>query len=731
MESAYISAKKSYGKSANIPASASLITMEGTKLKLMPGLELPNPSVRVVSIVGKARMGKSTFLNAIVSKYTQENSAIFATNGGVKHCTFGINYCYIPDQNLLLLDSQGLANGDARHDPALLLFIYLVSNVVIFNDTKILQNEALKLIEPICTFATYIDYDTFVKPSLIFRLSDGKLVENTDENLNQVMESHPDQYQSIRDSIEEVFDKPIRLVKTETIDRKEERFLDSGDYLSLLMEKDNGFDATISAIMELVKKSEPRANILNKLPEIVEQINNNEKITLEKLDVVGLVHKNDVLEWLQTVSPHLKTPIQVDGTEVCFQERVVKRQQEVDAKLKEFDKRFKSVSATIKKEQKKKLKAELEEPILKATEDSKEKATLKVKAIVDGLEQYKCSMTSSGFSFSKLGADALGKEHLSKFQHLKDACSTIFGPIRGFYESWVKGVNDDFKKTVEECREQEQAERALVQKFCNDTLENYEAWTIENISGLTDVLITNDQFMNNCRSNRVAAVTNFINDTVTVRKVSLSMQSNRLSPKIDIISKVNSPNTYDLVADIYESFVTGLTAKEQGGGGDDLKSLITDKKEALLKNKLFTNPVLQKQLYLKNPEMVFVYDSFLLDVMVLDGDGSFAQHKLPYMTEATWYSVYEPLYNEAFNELIKEGVCAEGSNFKKFVIKSDTDVSAGGLSDFVTVAALDKVYSDYNMYDTNVVELLENKLRMLYCKKIVSGFEFPVFCDSL
>ena len=112
MESAYISAKKSYGKSANIPASASLITMEGTKLKLMPGLELPNPSVRVVSIVGKARMGKSTFLNAIVSKYTQENSAIFATNGGVKHCTFGINYCYIPDQNLLLLDSQGLANGD-------------------------------------------------------------------------------------------------------------------------------------------------------------------------------------------------------------------------------------------------------------------------------------------------------------------------------------------------------------------------------------------------------------------------------------------------------------------------------------------------------------------------------------------------------------------------------------------------------------------------------------------
>jgi len=710
MESAFTSAKKSYGKESNIPESASLITMEGTKLKLMPGLDLPNPSVRVLSIVGKARMGKSTFLNAIVSKYTQENSAIFATNSGVKHCTFGINYCYIPDQNLLLLDSQGLANGDARHDPALLLFIYLISNVVIFNDTKILQNEALKLIEPICTFATYIDYETFVKPTLIFRLSDGKLVENTDENLSQVMEHHPDQYQSIRESIEEVFQSPIQLVKTETIDRKEERFLDSGDYLSLLLEKENGFDSTISTIMEIVKKSEPRSNILMKLPEIVEQINNNEKITLEKLDVVGLVHKNDVLEWLQTVSPHLKTPIQVDGTEACFQERVVKRQQEVDTKLKEFDKRFKSVSATIKREQKKKLKAELEAPIQKATEDSKEKATLKVKAIVDGLEQYKCAFSSESHSFSKVENETLNKSYLTQFSVLKDACSSIFGPIRGFYETWVKSVNDDFNKVIQDCRDKESEERQAVQTFCDATVEDYEAWLIEQISGLTNVLLTNDQFMDECRVNRIKLVTDFIKNTVNVRKVSMSMQTNRLLPTIDIVSNVRAPSC-DLVADIYSAFKDTIESFDEV----EIRKIINEKKESLLINLLFTNADKAKQLYTKNPDIGFVYDAFLLNVVVLDSDGSLLKNKMPYMTEKTWYTVYYPLYNEAMQELIKDGICAEGTNYSKFMSWETVEFVRG---ESIT-------NTQHTMYDKNVVSLLKEKLKAIYCKKIVGGFVFP------
>ena len=713
MDPVFLSAKKTYGVESKIHESASLITMEGTKLKLMPGLDLPNPSVKVVSIVGKARMGKSTFLNAIVSKYSQENSVIFATNGGVKHCTFGINYCYIPEQNLLLLDSQGLANGDARHDPALLLFIYLVSNVVIFNDTKILQNEALKLIEPICTFATYIDYDTFVKPTLIFRLSDGKLVENTDENLEQVMEHHPDQYQSIRESIEEVFQVPIRLLKTETLDRKEERFLDNGDYLGLLQEKDNGFDKTITAIMEIVKKSEPRSNILTRLPEIVEQINNNEKITLEKLDVVGLVHKNDVFEWLQTVSPHLKTSIEVDGTESCFQERVVKRQQEVDAKLKEFDKRFKSVSATIKREQKKKLKAELDEPISKAIEVSKEKASLQVKGLVDSLELYKCLLNSDSSSFSAVEDESFKKAHLSRFQVLKTACSNLFSPIKNFYESWVQNVNDDFIKSVQLCRDQEVVERDLVKKFCNDSLNNFDTWTKGKISSLDDVLITNDAFLDDCRAWATGSVIEYINSNVSVRSISLSIQANRLVRSININGQVSSTN-HNVVSDIYEEFLSSIKAFST----DNLRSILTEKKASLLYNTIYENPIKAKQLYLKNPEIPFIYDSFMLNVMMRDPKSSIRGHKMPFMTLKTWSSNYEPLYKEAMEELIADGVSPEGSDYKKFIVSDE-----GG--DFISLVPADEFYADADMYDCNIVLMLRDGLRKAYCKKIVSGYKFP------
>jgi hypothetical protein len=52
------------------------------------------------------------------------------------------------------------------------------------------QNEALRLIEPICTFTQYLDVDAVDKPSLIFRLSDGKQVKDPKKNLENVHMIH-------------------------------------------------------------------------------------------------------------------------------------------------------------------------------------------------------------------------------------------------------------------------------------------------------------------------------------------------------------------------------------------------------------------------------------------------------------------------------------------------------------------------------------------------------------
>jgi len=679
----------------------SLITMEGTKLVLMPGLDIPNPNVRVVSIVGKARMGKSTFLNAIVSKYRCVNSSVFSTSSGVKHCTFGINYCFIPEQNLLLLDSQGLANGDARHDPALLLFIYLVSNVVIFNDSKILQNEALKLIEPLCTFATYIDYDTFVQPLLIFRLSDGKLVENTDENLCQVMEHHPDQYQSIRDSIEEVFTTPIRLVKTETLDRSDERYLDSGDYLGLLGDSENGFDATITAIMELVKKSESRTNVLSKLSDIVEQINNNDKITLEKLDVVGLVHKNDVLEWLQNVSPLLKKPIEVDGTEACYQERVLKRQQEVDAKLKEFDKKFKSVSASIKREQKKKVKAAFDEPIALATAEGLAKAKLLVKSRVDGLGQFKATLTSDLKSFISKKEESLVECYLSGFNRLFIECAPLVNPIRTFYEQWITGIYAEFVKAIKACKDQEAVERSVVMTFYQAKLDNYDSFVRGRIDSLSDTLITTELFMKDCLDVCREELKTFITSSVNKRSVSFSMREDALVSSIELLG----PASYNshIVEDLYTAFESALLLKKQDSA---LTKYLIEKKEQLLYSCLFTNPISAKQVCLKNPEIQFVYDSVLLGTLIKD-----TGIKQPYMTFRTWSSIYEPMYISVTQKLIEKGFFKEG--FTPILNEGD-NINTKKCQD---------------MYDSNCVDLFLSRLKKLYCQMIVKGTEFPTALD--
>lgn len=154
-------------------------------------------------------MGKSTFLNCLAAKAMRADSGSrhvgagagagagaaassssssrggrfqppFATSDDEEHCTKGMDYFLVPDEatglgeDLLLLDCQGLAMGDSSHDPALLLAAYMLGDVLIFNDSSILKNDALKLLEPVCTFANSMEVPTSAveKPLLVFRMMD-------------------------------------------------------------------------------------------------------------------------------------------------------------------------------------------------------------------------------------------------------------------------------------------------------------------------------------------------------------------------------------------------------------------------------------------------------------------------------------------------------------------------------------------------------------------------------
>jgi hypothetical protein len=738
VDSVFQSAKKTYGLPIG-PVSKSLVTFDGTKLKLIETLTLA-PTVKVVSILGKARMGKSTFLNAFVSKCTKTNSQVFTTADGIEHCTYGIDYCYIPEQNLLLLDSQGLANGDARHDPALLLFIYLVSDVVIFNDSKILQNEALKLIEPICTFTQYLDFDNFVKPVLMFRLSDGKLVKDAAKNLSNVMAHHEDQYNSIRESIENVFQEPVRIVKTETLKDGDERCLVGGDYLGLLGMVENGFDAAINTILDVVRASEPRANILSNLPGIIEKINGNEQIKIEKLDVVALIHEKAIRDWLDAVPVEAKSELAVDGTQASFDALVVPRKALVARIKTDFTKRFKAISDNIKKRFKSELDGSIDGPIKRALALSEEKARASAAAAgVVSLETDAQLTRVRDVYLSMADTDAtLIDRHLGAYQQFANACGSLYKPIKDTYDTWVGGIKSAMAAACKQARDGAALQKTVVSEHIQSVLAGFDDWCLQEIEklDLDCCQLKNSAIVAEWRQHVTTELQTFIKKTVKRQDVQLSIK-NAMLDALWYEDSTEIGMNYPLIADLYTGFVGVMERKPM----DCVIDSLVEKKEVLLNGRLFLNPIEGKQYYTNNPEIKFVFDSVLLNTVFNDKNGAILRANMPYMTRRTWSEKIKPMYMEVITQLISDGLyCPDDDDDDDDDEANDDDDDADEANDdeaeedsdlpYVIASHVDSNIINYHydnlggaisMYDLNMVEFFGIELKKIYCKKFAAG----------
>jgi len=80
--------------------------------------------IKVISIIGKARTGKSTFLNCLLTYWKSDTQNIFTMSSSGKHCTNGIDIYNIQEQGIILLDFQGIYLGDSSNDPKLKLLAY-------------------------------------------------------------------------------------------------------------------------------------------------------------------------------------------------------------------------------------------------------------------------------------------------------------------------------------------------------------------------------------------------------------------------------------------------------------------------------------------------------------------------------------------------------------------------------------------------------------------------------
>ena len=373
-------------------AQSSLIDIVDNKLIFNSKISFPkvlkeSKNIKVISIIGKARTGKSTFLNCLLTYWRNATQNIFQMSSGGNHCTNGIDVYDIPERGMLLLDFQGIYLGDSSNDPKLLLLAYLLSDVIIFNETKMLSNITLQQFEPMLSFINYLKGKNDLKdfnPKLIFRIGDMSLDIDPTTNMQNMLKLEDDQFQAIRECINDLFDNPY-AVSTSNLDRKEIQFLKANEFKELLDIPENGFKDAICKINEYLECCESRKTIsifMDDLPKILKSINDEKAIDFKKLDIVKCIGKEQITEWIEALGTDIYSDIQVDGTSETFK-NVVKRQEELTKIIKDLDKTFKSIPKTIRDERSSLIKSRISDKLDKATQENKTMAESLMVAVIN------------------------------------------------------------------------------------------------------------------------------------------------------------------------------------------------------------------------------------------------------------------------------------------------------------------------------------------------------------
>lgn len=335
-----------------------LISIENDKLTLEEVIT-NNKNIKVISILGEARKGKSTLLNTIISSYTRSNQTLFKTSRSLDHCTQGIDYLHIPELNIVFCDVQGLKVGNSANDPKLLLITYLMSDIIIFSQQQMLNKSVLETFSPLSSFLTYIDFEQLDrrnrKPELIFRISDFTLDGTPTENLHNLFVEHEDQSKNIIINMKRLFSN-ISAYHTNQLDRSESKMLDNLNFHGLLEFNDNGFGQFIENLNSHISKIKPNhlfSQWFRDLHEFIKLINDNKKIDFNKLDVYKLLTKDELNEYQKTLRkryPDIFNDFIVNHTQFDYDTLISSRISIKNDISNEFKLKFSMVNDNLKKD---------------------------------------------------------------------------------------------------------------------------------------------------------------------------------------------------------------------------------------------------------------------------------------------------------------------------------------------------------------------------------------------
>lgn len=346
----------------------------------------------VISIIGQARKGKSTFLNALLSSLLGMDVHVFKTSDGIETCTRGIHMLVY--DKYIFLDCHGLGDAtsgsDARHDPALLLLVYSLSNIIIHN-VQSMNNFTLKELEALTVFLS--EFETSPVriniPQLIFRVRDYDLTGSLTDLTRATLRCSGDQFDGLKNTIVRNF-SAINSFSTSTTSEDIE-WMRSGNFLGLLYNEKNQFKSTIKSILGLAESESMWLSVFQKtLFTMADKINTN-KINVGVLDVTEIYQQNIIIKYIDVERKskrHLWYPFVKTFQEDEHTTALTQRQAETDVFLMTFSEEFDKLDRTLVESYIAKLKEEFDSVMMESDEQNKALVQTQFVALTNEMDEY-------------------------------------------------------------------------------------------------------------------------------------------------------------------------------------------------------------------------------------------------------------------------------------------------------------------------------------------------------
>jgi len=433
-------------------------------LELSPTLHFPanDKPLSVLALIGPARRGKSTLLNCIISSLLKGNYNLFETSDTDEHCTYGIDYAVIETEakNILFFDVQGMGLHDSSNDCKILLYIYLIADIIIFNERNMIDNRTLDNLLPLTTFMTYINESSLIeqskRPKIMFRISDQDLKADPQQNLIKVLENRKDQYQNVRESVKKLFSELLAM-KTEPLERSEKALLQNKDYYKFLENSENNFRNVCGSIIEELYKTSKFHNF-SKYYEYVQKIalelNENKKIDWDKLDLTKHISKQEITDWIKKNVDETKySVIEVDGTHADYVNKIEPHQKYIENILLKFDNYFANTTPKIRDE----IRSELLSTLTKPYEDAiKKTEAISLKEIADRYLVITGEIINKSKNIRENEIEHIGNRYIEELEQTISTDSIINTYYRKIVDSQIMFLKDNYypviKKSIENAK---------------------------------------------------------------------------------------------------------------------------------------------------------------------------------------------------------------------------------------------------------------------------------------